>query len=114
MNVAQPPPHLVSGGPGRDKRVRVGTAALGCPRAEGPMSIPCAAVGIETTRSALDGQPRAAVPTWGNIANRLQAHDVFMRRPQIQMRTLSIASHLSRSEQDGSLRPQIQRSPAPK
>jgi 16S rRNA (cytosine967-C5)-methyltransferase len=40
-------------------RSNVGTAAPGCPRAEGPI-----ATQIEPNRAALDGQPRAAVSTW--------------------------------------------------
>jgi 16S rRNA (cytosine967-C5)-methyltransferase len=40
-------------------RSNVGTAAPGCPRAEGPI-----ATQIEPNRASLDGQPRAAVSTW--------------------------------------------------
>jgi 16S rRNA (cytosine967-C5)-methyltransferase len=41
----------------------VGTAAPGCPRAEGPIGTLIDS-GSETNRAALDGQPRAAVPTF--------------------------------------------------
>jgi len=41
----------------------VGTAAPGCPRAEGPIGKRIEA-NSEPNRAAVDGQPRAAVPTW--------------------------------------------------
>ena len=41
----------------------VGTAAPGCPRAEGPSGDTIVS-NTETNRAALDGQPKAAVPTW--------------------------------------------------